>query len=128
LLHEPDVLFLDEPSIGLDPVAARELRRTVADLADSGTTVLLTTHYMAEAEELCSRIAVIAAGEIQALGTASELKQRANGRRFLHVEAYGATDDHVDNIRRLEGVRGVTAEVRGLGQLITVQSDAAVEV
>ncbi|WP_449345110.1 ABC transporter ATP-binding protein [Streptomyces narbonensis] len=49
LLHRPDVLFLDEPSIGVDPVAARDLRRTVADLAAAGTTVLLTTHYMAEA-------------------------------------------------------------------------------
>ena len=69
LLHSPEVLFLDEPSIGVDPVAARELRRTVADLAAAGTTVLLTTHYMAEADELCDRIAVIADGRIQALGT-----------------------------------------------------------
>ncbi|MFF2301972.1 ABC transporter ATP-binding protein [Streptomyces sp. NPDC058128] len=69
LLHRPDVLFLDEPSIGVAPVAARDLRRTVADLAAAGTTVLLTTHYMAEADELCDRIAVIAGGRIRALGT-----------------------------------------------------------
>ena len=66
LLHRPDVLFLDEPSIGVDPVAARDLRRTVADLAAAGTTVLLTTHYMAEADEFCDRIAVIAGGRIRA--------------------------------------------------------------
>ena len=79
LLHVPEVLFLDEPSIGVDPVAARELRRTVADLAAAGTTVLLTTHYMAEADELCDRIAVIADGGIQALGTPAELKPPGGG-------------------------------------------------
>ncbi|MCA2217911.1 ABC transporter ATP-binding protein [Jidongwangia harbinensis] len=80
LLHRPEVLFLDEPSIGVDPVAARELRGAVADLAAAGTTVLLTTHYMAEADELCDRIAVIADGAIQALGTPAELRARAAGR------------------------------------------------
>jgi ABC-2 type transport system ATP-binding protein len=69
LLHKPQVLFLDEPSIGIDPVGARELRQTVAGLVEHGTTVLLTTHYMFEADELCDRIAVIAGGEIVANGT-----------------------------------------------------------
>ncbi|WP_231929979.1 ABC transporter ATP-binding protein [Micromonospora coriariae] len=89
LLHRPRVLFLDEPSIGVDPVAARELRQTVADLAATGTTVLLTTHYMAEADDLCGRIAVIANGTIQALGTPAELRHHADGRQVLEVEAYG---------------------------------------
>ncbi|WP_328466355.1 ABC transporter ATP-binding protein [Actinoplanes sp. NBC_00393] len=89
LLHDPDVLFLDEPSIGVDAVAARELRRTVADLAANGTTVLLTTHYMAEADELCDRIAVIADGRIQALGTPAELRGRA-GREATLEDAYVA--------------------------------------
>src|SRR5690242_17801291 len=53
LLHKPEVLFLDEPSIGIDPVGARELRQTVKNLVELGTTVLLTTHYMFEADELC---------------------------------------------------------------------------
>ena len=76
LLHRPDVLFLDEPSIGIDPVGARELRTTVADLRNAGTTVLLTTHYMFEADELCDRIAVIAGGRIVAEGTPADLKSR----------------------------------------------------
>ena len=59
LLHDPPVLFLDEPTIGLDPVGARELRETVAALRDRGKTILLTTHYMFEADELCGRVAVI---------------------------------------------------------------------
>jgi ABC-2 type transport system ATP-binding protein len=128
LLHEPEVLFLDEPSIGVDPVAARELRTTVAGLAAAGTTVLLTTHYMAEAEELCARIAVIAAGEIQALGTPAELKQHAEGRRILEVEAYGVADEQLAGIHLLPGVREAAVETRGTAQLLTIQSDAATDV
>src|ERR671914_2390280 len=66
LLHDPPVVFLDEPTIGLDPVGARELRATISALADAGKTILLTTHYMFEADALCDRIAVINRGEIVA--------------------------------------------------------------
>src|ERR671922_408368 len=69
LLHDPPVVFLDEPTIGVDPVGARELRRTIASLAEAGKTVLLTTHYMFEADDLCNRIAVINRGELVAQGT-----------------------------------------------------------
>jgi ABC-2 type transport system ATP-binding protein len=128
LLHSPEVLFLDEPSIGVDPVAARELRRTVTDLAASGTTVLLTTHYMAEADELCDRIAVIADGRIQALGTPAELRKHADGRRVVEVEAYGVPDAAVTALRDLPGVRETAVEARGALQLLTVHSDAHVDV
>ncbi|MEV4831872.1 ABC transporter ATP-binding protein [Micromonospora sp. NPDC049257] len=128
LLHRPRVLFLDEPSIGVDPVAARELRQTVADLAATGTTVLLTTHYMAEADELCGRIAVIAGGQIQALGTPAELRHHADGRRVLEVQAYGVTDGQLAAIRARPGVREVSLAVHGAAQVLGVQSDAGVDV
>ncbi|HEX8631358.1 MAG TPA: ABC transporter ATP-binding protein [Catenuloplanes sp.] len=128
LLHRPEVLFLDEPSIGVDPVAARELRRTVADLAATGTTVLLTTHYMAEADELCDRIAVIAAGRIQALGSPAELRHHADGRRVLEVEAYGVPEQVVAHLHTLPGVREAATETRGALQVLTVQSDAGTDV
>jgi ABC-2 type transport system ATP-binding protein len=128
LLHRPQVLFLDEPSIGVDPVAARDLRKTVADLAATGTTVLLTTHYMAEADELCDRIAVIAGGELKALGTPAELKHFADGRRVVEVEAYGVGEDVVGRIDAIEGVRGTTLETIGAAQLLTVQSESDVDV
>ncbi|MBG0568775.1 ABC transporter ATP-binding protein [Actinoplanes aureus] len=128
LLHDPDVLFLDEPSIGVDPVAARELRRTVGNLAANGTTVLLTTHYMAEADELCDRIAVIADGRLQALGTPAELRSHADGRRVVEVEAYGVPDSAIAALRGLPGVRETAVEERGTLQLLTVQSDAHLDV
>src|SRR3954468_10010772 len=74
LLHDPEILFLDEPTIGLDPVGARELRDTIAGLHASGKTILLTTHYMYEADALCQRIAVIANGSFAAEGTPKDLK------------------------------------------------------
>ena len=74
LLHEPDVLFLDEPTRGLDPNVARELRSIVARLAQQGVTVFLTTHYMEEADQLCDRVAIIDQGRIVALNKPEQLK------------------------------------------------------
>ena len=89
LLHDPAVLFLDEPTIGLDPVGARELRETVATLRDAGKTILLTTHYMFEADELCGRVAVITGGRIVAAGTPAALKAGIADRTVIEVEAFG---------------------------------------
>ena len=74
LLHEPQVLFLDEPTRGLDPNVAREIRSIVADLARQGVTVFLTTHYMEEADQLCDWVAIIDRGAIVALDTPAQLK------------------------------------------------------
>jgi ABC-2 type transport system ATP-binding protein len=75
LMHEPDILFLDEPTSGVDPLARREFWARINALAEAGVTVLVTTHFMAEAE-YCDRLAVMAAGEILALGTPREIKTR----------------------------------------------------
>lgn len=76
LINGPRVLFLDEPTRGLDPASARDLRDLIARLSAAGTTVFLTTHYMEEADELCHRVAFISAGKIVALDTPRELKLR----------------------------------------------------
>jgi ABC-2 type transport system ATP-binding protein len=74
LLHQPHVLFLDEPTRGLDPNVAREIRTFVEDIAAEGVTVFLTTHYMEEADRLCDRVAILDQGQIVALDTPSILK------------------------------------------------------
>ena len=74
LLHQPKVLFLDEPTRGLDPNVARELRNLIASLSDQGVTVFLTTHYMEEADRLCDRVAIINLGEIVAIAPPEQLK------------------------------------------------------
>lgn len=76
IMHEPDILFLDEPTSGVDPLARREFWQRINDLADRGVTVLVTTHFMAEAE-YCDRVAIMAAGEILALATPQEIRRQA---------------------------------------------------
>jgi ABC-2 type transport system ATP-binding protein len=90
LLHDPEVLFLDEPTVGIDPVGSRELRRTVKDLLSLGKTILLTTHYMAEAEELCNRIAIIKKGRIVALDTPDALKKQISGDSVIEASINSA--------------------------------------
>jgi ABC-2 type transport system ATP-binding protein len=80
LVNEPEVLFLDEPTAGLDPASAKEVRNLIKDLSQKGTTVFLTTHYMEEADELSDRVAFLAHGKIVALDTPRELKLRYGER------------------------------------------------
>lgn len=88
LLHRPPLLFLDEPSRGLDPISAREVRQTIKQLSDAGTTILLTTHLMDEADQLCQRVAFIVNGRLVANDTPRNLKL-ANGQRALLVTLAG---------------------------------------
>jgi ABC-2 type transport system ATP-binding protein len=76
LMHEPEILFLDEPTSGVDPLARREFWSRINLLAQGGVTVMVTTHFMEEAE-YCDRLAIMAAGEILAIGTPAEIRQRA---------------------------------------------------
>jgi ABC-2 type transport system ATP-binding protein len=127
LLHDPEVVFLDEPTIGVDPVGARELRATIGSLVEAGKTVLLTTHYMFEADSLCDRIAVIAKGEIVAAGTPQELKDRVAEGRVVEVEVYGVPEETVERVRRLDGVTAVAVEEHEQAQLLVVQVEAGRE-
>jgi ABC-2 type transport system ATP-binding protein len=127
LLHDPEVLFLDEPTIGLDPVGARELRSTIASLTAAGKTILLTTHYMFEADALCDRIAVISKGKIVAEGTPADLKRGVGQGRVLEVEVYGVDEETIERVRRLGGVLAVSVEEREQAQVLVVQTQAEVE-
>ncbi|MBC8448072.1 MAG: ABC transporter ATP-binding protein [Chloroflexi bacterium] len=85
LAHRPPLLFLDEPTTGLDVMSARNLRRMIASLRDEGVTVFLTTHYLEEAERLCDRIAIIVRGRIVALDTVEGLKASVEGTTTVEV-------------------------------------------
>ncbi|MFC1642492.1 ABC transporter ATP-binding protein [Myxococcota bacterium] len=85
LLHRPQLLFLDEPTSGLDPVIARHIRRLIQSQRDQGTTVLLTTHNMADADELCDRVGFIVEGRLAALDAPASLAKKY-GRRTVRVE------------------------------------------
>jgi ABC-2 type transport system ATP-binding protein len=105
LLNDPWIFFLDEPTLGLDVSAARAVRELVLawKAAVPGRTVLLTTHYMAEADELCDRIAIVDHGRILALGTPDELKRRVQRESVFAIEL-DRLDGGVEALRRLPGV------------------------
>src|SRR2546426_552665 len=122
LLHDPPVVFLDEPTIGVDPVGARELRATIAALTEAGKTVLLTTHYMFEADSLCDRIAVIAKGKLVAQGTPAELKALVADGTVVEIETFGASPEAIERLHATEGVVSIAVEERDQAQVLVVQA------
>ena len=106
IFHRPAVLFLDEPTAGLDPQSRLALWGTLRELNREGQTILLSTHYMEEADQLCGRVAIMDVGKILALGTPAALKQEVDADTIVTVTASG---DHEELARLLiAGVPGVT--------------------
>jgi ABC-2 type transport system ATP-binding protein len=96
LLNDPQTLFLDEPSTGLDPQARLEIRDLVMDLRREQRTILLTTHYIEEAEKLCNRVAIVDEGRIIAMGTPREIQDRAAGESTIEIECAAPLDVPLD--------------------------------
>jgi ABC-2 type transport system ATP-binding protein len=119
LLHEPPVLFLDEPTAGLDPEAARQVVDLLEKLSrESGRTVLLCTHNLAEAQRLCDRVAVMNQGRFMAVGSIAELEGGLWGGSWVEIELWG--DGVVPLVETLQNVQGVI-EVRQDGPRLSVQ-------
>ncbi|MDD1769366.1 MAG: ATP-binding cassette domain-containing protein [Methanomassiliicoccales archaeon] len=121
LINDPEVIFMDEPTIGLDPQAARDTRGMIKDLVAKGKTVVLTTHYMFEADELCGRVGVITRGKIVAMDSPAALKRLVRDTSVIEVEAFGLTEDDVDAVRKMSGVRAVSANMDEEKQVLRVQ-------
>ena len=142
LVHRPDVLFLDEPTAGLDPQTRVNLWDILRVLHAQGQTILLTTHYMEEAEALCERIAVMDHGEVLASGTVNELKDGAGAETVITVRYEDAIPADLTaraglaerrGVRKVEAdgdyVRVFTREPDGvLGELVTAGSAAGLTV
>ena len=128
LLPAPSLLLLDEPTVGLDPQAARDLRERVIQLRDEGRTVLLTTHYMEEADQLCDRIAIVDHGRIVALDTPEGLKRGLTATEVVRLElaAPESCDDSL--VRRLAAGGSIAQRERQNGTLhLTVHCQSARE-
>jgi ABC-2 type transport system ATP-binding protein len=111
LIHEPDVLFLDEPTVGLDPQARLDLWAILRDLHAQGRTIVMTTHYMEEADRLCDRIAIVDRGKLLALDTPARLKERAPGGTLIELQLDADAQRIVPAVTALEGV--TRAETQG---------------
>ena len=122
LLHNPDILFLDEPTLGLDPVGAREFRQVILNLQSEKKTILLTTHYMFEADALCDRIAVINHGRIIALDTPGGLKSQVRDMNVVEVETFGLPEPILEKLRSLPFVDALSVEDHDQKQMLLVQT------
>jgi len=112
LLHSPEVLILDEPTVGLDPAQIRSMRSLIKDLGEQHT-VILSSHILAEVEQTCNQLIIIAAGRIAATGSPAELRQRVVGPSRIIAEVAGADQAVlVEGVRKLRAVHDVTAEQR----------------
>jgi len=123
ILHEPPILFLDEPTSGVDPIARRDFWTLIRGLSAAGHTIFVSTHYMDEAEH-CHRLALMYRGKVIALGAPAELKKQLTSRHILQLDS----SDPLESMRALESVAGVRdVAVFGGGLHVTVDDPAAGE-
>ncbi len=136
LLPDPQLVILDEPTVGLDPQSARDLRDRVRELKRQGRTVLLTTHYMEEADQLCDRIAIIDHGQIVALDTPANLKRRIRAEEVVRLEIGSSMDDAtllarlgktaaIARSERHNGTLSITAHCASARDFVPAAFDAA---
>ncbi len=119
LVGNPDLLFLDEPTTGLDPQSRRHLWMTISKLREEGRTILLTTHYMDEAEHLCDRVAVIDYGKVIALGSPIELITTLGGNHIVEFALANGGSIASDELALLPAVREVRTGAAGIALTVT---------
>ena len=122
IIHRPRILFLDEPTTGIDVASARQIRRMLAGLSKSGTTVFLTTHYIEEAERLCDRIAFIVEGRLVRVDTLANLVKDVQGRRVVQLALSQDAAEFLDKLR--EAFPGVEFEAMA-GNAMRAHTDNA---
>lgn len=111
LLHDPDLLLLDEPASGLDPRARIEVRELLKALRDMGKTILISSHILHELSQLCTRIGIIEAGQMVAQGSLEDIYQQLRLMRVVHVQLTGEANGIVQRIKDIPGVEGVEQQV-----------------
>ena len=126
LVGDPDLLVLDEPSSGLDPAGAKEMREIVRAEAERGATVFFSSHVLEQVDAVCDRVGILRDGELVAEDSVEGLREAVGGEETLEVAAAGADDDAVAAVRALDGVSGVTRD--GDELVVNCASDAKTDV
>jgi ABC-2 type transport system ATP-binding protein len=122
ILANPDVIFMDEPTVGIDPQGAQELRQLIPVLIGQGKTILLTTHYMYEADEVSNQIAIINKGEMVASGTPSEIKRKFSKIEVFEINLKKTYPDMVKDLCAIKGIEQIVPTSDGLLQKLTIQA------
>ncbi len=139
IIHSPTILFLDEPTTGIDVASARQIRQLIADLNTGGTTIFLTTHYIEEAERLCRRIAFIVEGRIVRIDTVEDLMRQTDGRHVVQFTIAGGAVEACEAIAAAfpdlhcqaagdDGIRVESSEPVRVGPLVRLLEDRGAEV
>lgn len=114
IAHKPKLIFLDEPTVAVDPQSRNNILDGIKKLREAGATIVYTTHYMEEVEILCDRIIILDKGKILASGTADELKKKARIEEKVTVEVNNLKEEQIDKIRKLKNVEEVKYNVNNL--------------
>jgi len=139
IVHDPPILFLDEPTLGLDPAVRRAVWDFILELKERRKTIIMTTHYMEEADELCDRVAIMDYGKIIAEGSPENLKEKSGRGDVIEMELIGPVDSAMKRLRDLKFVKTVSkmenglvvvaeAGVSRLGEIIETATKAGVKV
>ncbi len=114
IVHQPKLIIMDEPTVGIDPQSRNHILESVKELNRRGATILYTSHYMEEVEEICSRIAIMDNGRIIAKGTKEELKALISFEERITLEVSSVNHTLVDNIKQVSGVKDCIVKEKGL--------------
>ena len=124
LLHDPDVLLLDEPASGLDPRARIEMRELLKELRNMGKTIIISSHILSELGELCTRIGIIEQGRMIAEGSLSEIYEKLAIKRLIHIQITNINEKMINEIRKIHGVAEVTSDIDRISVAIDENSIA----
>ncbi len=127
LLMDPDIIFLDEPTMGLDPFGAQELRQLIPEMARQGKTVLLTTHYMFEADTLCQTLAMINKGKLVAMGSPTDIKRRFSKINVIEVTVKDAWKGLTEELAGLDGVQRVDMGADGVLHKLIIHTSVGID-
>jgi ABC-2 type transport system ATP-binding protein len=122
LVGDPDLLILDEPSSGLDPAGAKEMREIVREEAERGTTVFFSSHVLGQVEAVCDRVGIMRDGRLVAEDSVEGLREAAGADATLRIETAGIENGAVESVESVEGVTGVTVDGDSLS--VSCDSDA----
>jgi ABC-2 type transport system ATP-binding protein len=126
LINEPEIVFLDEPMSGLDPIGRREIRELIHELREKGTTVFMSTHILSDIEALCDRVAILRKGKLAATGNLDELLSESGAAQVYEVNVKGISAAALEN--ELKGIAGATISAKPTGANIQITNEKDIDV
>jgi len=125
LINEPEIVFLDEPMSGLDPIGRREIRELIAELRTNGTTVFMSTHILSDIEALCDNVAILRNGKLAATGNLDDLLSQSGETQIYEINVKGVTAEALEN--QVRAIAGATICVKPSGVSIQIADEKDID-